>query len=108
MQTVKTYEKVNRQNAELTFGFSRMAEIYAKHGGKTDEPHRHAFYTMLVIEKAKGEHNIDFKTYPLKGHEVFFISPGQVHQVIEKEASNFSAFYKKQTALSPSAFIEKN
>lgn len=73
-----------------------MAEIYAKHGGKTDEPHRHAFYTMLVIEKAKGEHNIDFKTYPLKGHEVFFISPGQVHQVIEKEASNFSAFYKKQ------------
>jgi len=87
LQKVKTYETVNRQDSELSFGISKMEEIHAKHNGQTDDPHRHDFYTMLLVEKASGEHKIDFQTYPLNGQEVYFIAPGQVHQLIEKEAS---------------------
>lgn len=87
MQAVKTYETVNRQDSELSFGISKMEEIYAKHQGQVDEPHRHDFYTMLIVEQAKGVHKIDFQTYSLSGQEVFFIAPGQVHQLIEQEAS---------------------
>lgn len=64
-----------------------MEDIYASRDGQTDDPHRHDYYTVILVEKARGRHVIDFKDYPLSGMEVFFISPGQVHQVIESEQS---------------------
>ena len=41
--------------------------------------------TILLIEKAKGVHIIDFKSYDLFDHCLFFIYPGQVHQVMASE-----------------------
>ena len=87
MNTVKTYHKVNPENANLNFGIARMEDIYSKRNGKTDEPHRHNFYTVLIINKAKGLHKIDFNTYELSNQQIFFVAPGQVHQVIESEKS---------------------
>jgi AraC family transcriptional regulator, transcriptional activator of pobA len=85
---VKTYHKVNRENESLSFGISKMEDIYLKHNGIIDEPHRHDFYTVLVVKKAKGQHKIDFFSYDLGKHQIYFISPGQVHQVIEEEMSH--------------------
>lgn len=64
-----------------------MEDVYAKRNGKVDEPHRHDFFTVLVINKAKGTHKIDFNSYDLGSSQIYFVSPGQVHQVIEEEAS---------------------
>jgi AraC family transcriptional activator of pobA len=30
---------------------------------------------------ARGTHEIDFSSYPVKSNSVFFIKPGQVHQL---------------------------
>jgi AraC-like DNA-binding protein len=49
--------------------------------------HRHDFYLILVLEKAKGEHVIDFIHYSVAGHTVFFLRPGQVHQLTLKRGS---------------------
>ncbi|MEQ8908586.1 MAG: helix-turn-helix transcriptional regulator [Vicingaceae bacterium] len=87
MKALKTYQTVNRQHTELNFGISSMESIHTKNQGKVDDPHRHEFYTMLLVKQARGIHKIDFKTYPLNGMEIFFISPGQVHQLIEETAS---------------------
>ena len=87
MKTVKTYQKVNSSNENISFGISKMEDIYVNRNGDVDEPHRHDFFTVLVINKAKGIHKIDFNTYVLENSQIYFVSPGQVHQVIEEEAS---------------------
>ena len=87
IQEIKTLKRVNRENESLNFGISRMEEIYERRGGVKDDPHRHDFYTVLLVVKGKGEHIIDFNSYPIEDMQVHFIGPGQVHQVIEHEAS---------------------
>lgn len=87
MCTVKTYQKVNSVKENVSFGISKMEDIYTKRNGKVDEPHRHDFYTVLIINKAKGLHKIDFNSYNLAKKQIFFVAPGQVHQVIETEKS---------------------
>lgn len=45
---------------------------------RTLEPHRHAFFELVWIMQGAGEHDIDFRTYPIVPNAVFFLSPGQV------------------------------
>lgn len=87
MNTVKTYQEVNSEKQNVNFGISKMEDIYTKRNGKVDEPHRHNYYTVLIINEAEGEHKIDFNTYILSKKQIFFVAPGQVHQVIEAEKS---------------------
>lgn len=51
------------------------------------ELHRHNFFFVLFLEKGKGEHNIDFINYPVDDYSVFFMRPGQVHQLRLKQGS---------------------
>ena len=51
--------------------------------GRPDIPrpflHRHGYYHMLWLERANGMHMLDFESFAVRPHSVFFISPGQVH-----------------------------
>lgn len=87
MTTIKTYDHVNRQDHSLSFSISRTEDIYARHEGKVDEPHRHDFYTIVLVKSGKGEHVIDFNAYAIEQQQIFFINPGQVHQMKEEEAT---------------------
>ena len=109
MNPVKTYQKVDSEKDNVHFSISKMEDIYAKRNGRVDEPHRHDYYTILIINKAKGLHKIDFNTYNLSHKQVFFVAPGQVHQVIENEISvgfaiTFSNQFLIQNAI-PLSFI---
>lgn len=44
-------------------------------------PHRHDHYEMLIVEKGKGKHSIDFKIFDIKPDQVYFLHPGQVHLI---------------------------
>ncbi len=46
---------------------------------KTNTPHRHHFFEILVFDQASGTHEIDFVSHPVKSGNIHFISPGQVH-----------------------------
>jgi AraC-like DNA-binding protein len=97
MNEVKTYQQVNREDDTLSFGISKMQDIYEKHGGVPDEPHRHNYYTVVIAEKARGKHYIDFNEYTLADSQIFFIAPGQVHQIFEEEASTgFAIVFSSQ------------
>lgn len=87
MNTVKTYQEVNSEKQNVSFAISKMEDIYTKRNGKIDEPHRHNYYTVLIVKKANGLHKIDFNTYDLVNKQIFFVAPGQVHQLIETEKS---------------------
>ncbi len=43
--------------------------------------HRHNFFFILLLQKGKGIHEIDFIPYKVIDHSVFFLRPGQVHQL---------------------------
>lgn len=45
-------------------------------------PHRHDFfYEVLYIKKGTGTYVIDFQHYVIKPETLFFVSPGQVHEI---------------------------
>lgn len=50
------------------------------------DPHSHDYYVIMIITQGQGVHNIDFKQYPINAPSIFFLSPNQVHQVIEESA----------------------
>ena len=110
MNSVKTYQKVNTEKEHVSFGISKMEDIYTKREGEADEPHRHNYYTVLIIKKAKGQHKIDFNSYELGNQQLFFVAPGQVHQVIETEKSfGLSMVFSNQFLVEnfiPLSFIE--
>lgn len=52
--------------------------------------HRHDFFHILVLEKGLGSHSIDFLNYEIKDFTIFFVRPGQAHQLkIDAESSGY-------------------
>ncbi len=64
------------------FRVQRMEDIHDREAGRPDVPHRHDYYTAIWVRQGKGRHIVDFDRYELKADAVFFVSPGQVHQVL--------------------------
>ena len=101
MDAIKKYEHVRPTNSAITFDIKRMEEIFEQTGGTPDTPHRHDYFIILIIQKAAGQHIIDFNEFDLAPNQVFFISPGQVHQIIETQKS-----YGYVLTFSPQFMIE--
>lgn len=70
--------------------------------------HRHDFYFLLIVNKGKGIHEIDFVKYPITNHTIFFLRPGQVHQLQLKAGSEgyLMEFSKNFQFLSANTGIE--
>ncbi len=90
---------------DFTGGFSiRDIESLLSGADMVQELHRHNFFFVLVLEKGIGEHVIDFVPYSISDYSVFFMRPGQVHQLTLKKGSigylvGFNAdFYSPGTA----------
>lgn len=66
-----------------------IRDIGALLAGKdmVQELHRHSFFYILVLEKGAGNHDIDFTPYTVCDNAVFFLRPGQVHQLVLKAES---------------------
>jgi AraC family transcriptional regulator, transcriptional activator of pobA len=45
------------------------------------ELHRHDFFFIIALQKGEGTHEIDFITYKVFDNSIFFMRPGQVHQL---------------------------
>lgn len=43
------------------------------------QSHQHTFYEILYIQRGEGWHYINSKSYPIKPHTIYFLSPGQKH-----------------------------
>ncbi|MCT4614945.1 MAG: AraC family transcriptional regulator [Marinifilaceae bacterium] len=72
------YNKTSMQN--INFEISEL-ESRDSDSEYWVEAHRHDYYHILYVVKGSGEHRIDFKTYKIEDHSLFFISPGQVHSM---------------------------
>lgn len=71
-------------NSDVFFALRTMEDHHERTGGKPDDPHRHDFYTIILVKNACGKHFVDYVEYDLKPGMVFLLKPGQVHQVITR------------------------
>jgi AraC-like DNA-binding protein len=82
--------KINTPQKELnsseSFSIRHIPDLLA---GKdmVQALHRHDFFYILALKKGKGDHEIDFTSYKISNHSVFFMRPGQVHQIKLKAGS---------------------
>ncbi len=78
----------NQQELATTgrFKIRRMEDIMGDDDLMHDL-HRHDFFFILALKKGKGLHEIDFVEYEVLDNSVFFIRPGQVHQLQLKAGS---------------------
>lgn len=81
MQEIPTQELTHR-NEKVFFAFRTMEENHERTGGKPDVPHRHDFYTIILVKNATGKHFVDYVEYQIKPNIIFFVNPEQVHQVV--------------------------
>lgn len=75
--------------SESIFAIKNIKEML---NGKpmTQSLHRHDFFFLLALEQGTGFHEIDFVPYSVCAHSVFFIRPGQVHQLtLNKESTGY-------------------
>ena len=80
MPKVEKFPKLGLDSLdEVSFAIKTMQEMAASPHAVAG-PHRHNYYTVLWIQEGQGTHDIDFKTYNLKPHTLFFINPLQVHK----------------------------
>lgn len=59
-----------------------MEAIHEASAEEPEKPHRHSYYTVIWAEEATGSHLVDFRTYPLQSGSLFFVAPGQIHQLM--------------------------
>jgi AraC family transcriptional regulator, transcriptional activator of pobA len=86
----------------VPFVIKTMEEIDRALGGIADNPHKHNYYTIIWPVEATGKHIIDFREYEIQKDHIFFVSPGQVHQVIT------NPFPTGYVILFSSEFLDKN
>ena len=53
---IKVYRLANEAFPKRFFNMDTMETIYERTGGKTNEPHRHDFYTIVWVRKGKRNH----------------------------------------------------
>ncbi|MDQ1150784.1 helix-turn-helix domain-containing protein [Sphingobacterium zeae] len=69
--------------------------------------HKHSFYHLVYFTSGKGQHIIDFKSYPIEAGSIYFMRPGQVHRWefesdVDGYVINFSATFFDQLGINSS------
>ena len=106
MKTIPIRRIANNEKEEGSLGKFNIREIKSVLAGHdlVQDLHRHDFYYLLALQKGKGTHLVDFKTYNIENNTIFFLRPGQVHKLILKAGStgylvvfNLDYYYPKNT-----------
>ena len=66
----------------------RLVEEFAGDTDLAHDLHRHDFFLILAVKQGAGVHEIDFTPYTVQNNSVFFLRPGQVHQLDLKAGSS--------------------
>lgn len=79
----------NIQILSNTFSIRELHPLTAK-GDIIQALHRHNFYYILIVKTGIGTHHIDFIKYFIGDYTLFFMAPGQVHELhLHKESTGY-------------------
>ncbi len=89
MKTIPVRDIASQQElgASESFNIRNVKKLLA--GEDMIQPlHRHSFYYVLALEKGSGVHVIDFTHYDIEDQSLFFMRPGQVHELALRAGSS--------------------
>ncbi|MES2519358.1 MAG: AraC family transcriptional regulator [Bacteroidota bacterium] len=100
MQTIPVYS-IDKFNSKTEKTIQFQIEPFDIHRNfKVTYPHRHDdFYEILFITQGEGIYTIDMQDYIIQPYTIFFVSPGQIHELeLSEDVQGFiflftSAFY---------------
>lgn len=79
----------NIQTLSNTFSIRELHPLTEK-GDIIQALHRHNFYYILIVKTGTGTHHIDFIKYAIGNYTIFFMAPGQVHELhLHKESTGY-------------------
>ncbi len=76
--SIESLRTITTGDEPRDFEFFRF-EYFARDIEHLKAPHRHSFFTFILVTKGEGSHDIDFTNFALKPNRLFLIAPGQVH-----------------------------
>jgi len=84
---VKKIKLVELSDSEYGVLVARMLPAYITQQVEEDitTPHRHDYYSLLLVETGTFELKIDFRNETLKAPVILLLKPGQVHQTLSAE-----------------------
>lgn len=71
-------QSFQRHEPDPLFYMIRLEKLVQEFKG-IDNPHSHTFYLVMWLIEGSGTHTIDFRTYTIAPHQLYFLTPGQVH-----------------------------
>lgn len=80
-QVLNACDLINNEKKVQNYIIHDLKELLDEDLIILEKPHQHTFYQILYIEKGSGIHKIDFKEYEIKDNTIFFLRPGQVHDL---------------------------
>lgn len=82
-----------RHEPDALFYMTRLEKLVQEFKG-IDQPHSHTFYLVMWLVQGSGTHTIDFKTYAIAPHQLYFLTPGQVHSwELSADSRGFNLFF---------------
>lgn len=82
-----------RHEPDAPFYMTKLEKLVQEMAG-IDKPHAHTFYLVMWISQGSGTHTIDFKTYDVAAHQLYFLTPGQVHSwKLSSDTQGFNLFF---------------
>jgi AraC family transcriptional regulator, transcriptional activator of pobA len=79
---IRTYTFAEASDHPDGFLLKTLEDVYNGPTLESERPHRHDYYAIMFIEKGNGIHYVDFHEYPVNDGLVFFLMPGQMHQLL--------------------------
>jgi AraC family transcriptional activator of pobA len=80
-KNIRNYLSIENAMNFPGFALKKMEDVYNLAHSSANRPQRHDYYTILFVEHGEGHHFIDFNDYKIEDHTIYFIQPGQMHQL---------------------------
>jgi AraC-like DNA-binding protein len=79
---IRIYSFAESSGNPAGYALKSMEEVYTEQFRESERPHRHEYYAIVFVEEGRGIHYVDFNEYPVQDRTIFFILPGQMHQLL--------------------------
>jgi AraC family transcriptional activator of pobA len=81
---------LEHEGSPVSFVIQTIESLSGEMDDDSAVPHRHNYFTVIWPFSGSGKHMIDFRQHDIRPHEIFFLSPEQVHVInIETPVSGY-------------------
>lgn len=73
---------ISKENSHNQVVVHELKDLLTEEEFIPSKPHRHTYYQILFVTKGTGIHKVDFKEFRINAPVIYFLAPGQVHDLV--------------------------